>query len=302
MPRRFAPLLTSIWNDPDFQTLTPMAQRMYLQVLSQKRLSLCGVVPYQARNWARGCTQLTEDDVEVHIQELIDRGYVWVDRDTEELVVRTMIKHDPPRGSRTIAGMWNDWKEIDSPHIRHRVIHSLPTEIWCHEYVEPPEDAKPLRNTPLDTPSTNRFSIENESGAASCLLPPSPSHHPPSSAPSSAQRSATTSTEPLSEPARRRKIVEAVANARAEGMTLRNRTAWLRKVRDDIEDVHGEQIEALMEQFPAAPPEVIAAAIEGNGRSLSYFADTEPEPTLEPDRRLTPEERQAIIDNAKDSA
>lgn len=295
MPRRFAPLKTAIWSDDDFCTLSPMGQRMYMQVLSQKRLSLCGVVPYAPRNWARGCAELTTDDIETHLGELVDRGYVYIDHDTEELWVRTMVKHDPPRGARSIAGMWNDWLEIDSPEIRQRVIHSIPDEIWLHQNAEPPESAKPLRNTPSDGASGNPEPIENEKGASSCHQPPSTSHRPPSSTRPPADVPERTDDEPTV-PTKKERIINTVVDIRAAGHPKGPK--WRETVAQDVAMRHGSKIEQWIEQFPGAPIDLIASALEsGDSRGLAYYTPTStPEP--EPERRLTAEERAKAMADA----
>lgn len=202
MPRRMAPLLTSIWDDPDFCARTPGAQRLYMQILSQKRLTLCGVVPLQIRNWARGCDQITVDDIERDLAELEEHNYVLIDRDTEELMVRTILKHDTPKGQRTVAGMWNAWREIDSEWLRREVVHRVEAETWATEGVTPPDEAKALRNAPSDTPSDgacqSRFSTENETGAVTCHLSPVGSHLSPSPGHQSSSTPPASASEPTS--------------------------------------------------------------------------------------------------------
>lgn len=185
MARRFAPLLTAIWDDDDFCALSPEAQRMYMQVLSQKRLSLCGVLPYTPRNLARGCKGMTVADVENALGQLVEANYIMIDESTDELLVRTILKHDPPRGAKVLQGMWADWTEIDSERFRHHVVHSLSEELWGWQGVKIPESAKALRNTlfpePPDTPSTERNQSESEPLASSGLRPPASDPLPASS-------------------------------------------------------------------------------------------------------------------------
>lgn len=299
MPRRFAPLLTSIWDNDGFRDLSPSAQRMYLQVLSQKRLSLCGVVPYQVRNWARGCTGITEDDIERDIAELIDRDYVWVDRQTEELVVRTMIKHDPPRGARSIAGMWNDWREIDSLEIRRRVVHSLPTEIWDHSAVDPPEEAKVLRKAPYEGASESSYTQENQQPASSFLLPPSSCHLPPSSALSSDRDSA-----PQDDDDRIEKIVSTVVDIRIQQNPAKsNPTNYRRTVEQSVRAERlGRIIDLAAMCRPDTPISAIAAAAEsGNTQPLAHWLYVPEQPTTD-EPQLTREQRQALIQANKESA
>lgn len=264
MPRHHAPLLTSIWDDPDFVALPAGAQRLYMQILSQKRLSLCGVLPFSARNLARGCVELGVEVIEADLAVLTDRGYVWVDLTTDELWVRTILKHDPPRGSRTIKGMWNDWLEIDSEQIRRRVIHSITDEIWDAKDVEVPDPAKALRNTPSDTPpqgpSTNPKPIENQKGAATGHLPPSNSRVPDLS---SSQHNPHLALVPQPDDDDFQATLEHIVNARCEGRRMDNPRAYRAKVRGEAVDLDGELIRRMLTD--GDPPDTVAAFVLRSG-------------------------------------
>lgn len=266
MPRHHAPLLTSIWNNEDFQQLSPLAQRMYMQILSQKRLSLVGVLPYQPRNLARGCAALTVEDVERDVAELVDNGYVIIDADTQELMVRTILKHDPPRGSRTIAGMWNAWREVDSEMIRERLIHSMDDRIWDESRVDPPEAAKALRNAPYEGASKGHPQIENQLSAATGHLPPSTGHLPLESS-----REISTSTDGES---RTKKIIDLIVTERCKNARPTNMTSYRAKVTEDVTATLGARIDELAGMFPTAPDRTIATAAEtGETRPLAYFTE-----------------------------
>jgi hypothetical protein len=167
MARSFGKVYTSIWDDDEFRALSPGAQRLYVLILSQKRLTLAGVVPYAPRSWARSCDHLSTDDIEADATELMTAGFVIIDRDTQELMVRTLLKHNPIAGARTVKGLWNAWSEIDSTDIRWLVVHNLPVDIWDTKDVEIPAEARTLVNTGREGVShgvSNRSSpLENQS-------------------------------------------------------------------------------------------------------------------------------------------
>lgn len=152
MARRYAPVLCSIWDDPDFVALSPAAQRLYLLLLSQKKLTMVGVLPYAPRNWSRGNSETTPNDVECTIEELVAERFVIVDHDTDELLVRTMLKHDPPRGPKSRAAMWRSLSTVDSETIRRACVVYIDAEAWDDPVAQPPDDLKYLRNAPFDTP------------------------------------------------------------------------------------------------------------------------------------------------------
>lgn len=89
-----ARLQVSIWSDPGWRLLTPDAQRAYLLLLSQPTLTLCGVLAYTPRRWATLAAGDTVERFEIAIAELEERRFVVVDRDTEELLIRSFMRRD----------------------------------------------------------------------------------------------------------------------------------------------------------------------------------------------------------------
>lgn len=94
MARDHGRVLCKIWNDKDFRALSRSAQAMYMQLLSQQSVNNAGVLPLQVSKWAKGCDELTTEQVWADLEELISRGYVVVDTDTEETLIRSFIRND----------------------------------------------------------------------------------------------------------------------------------------------------------------------------------------------------------------
>lgn len=95
MARSEARVSVEIWAPgSDFTTLTLGAQWMYEFLLSQQDLAHTGVIALRARRWSRAARGLTVEAVEAYITELADSRYVVVDEDTEELLVRSLIRRD----------------------------------------------------------------------------------------------------------------------------------------------------------------------------------------------------------------
>ena len=108
MPRSEARIFTSIWKDEDFTALPPSAQRLYLFLLSQDDLSYCGVLPLRERRWAAKAAGMSVADVERDLKTLEGTAYpspnpdptqaktpfVIIDRDSGELLVRSLIRRD----------------------------------------------------------------------------------------------------------------------------------------------------------------------------------------------------------------
>ena len=82
----------SIWRDPDFQALSEGAQRLYMQLLTQKELDCAGILPLHVEKWANGCLTLTVTQVWAYLDELQDGRFVFYDRDTYEALVRSYIR------------------------------------------------------------------------------------------------------------------------------------------------------------------------------------------------------------------
>lgn len=107
--RNEARVFSSIWNDEAFLALSPSEQRMYFFLLSQRDLSFCGVLGLRMRRWARSAKGLTAAQVEEDLEGLAQpfqqgfsdgssgepgRPLIVVDEDTEEVFIRSLIRHD----------------------------------------------------------------------------------------------------------------------------------------------------------------------------------------------------------------
>lgn len=129
MARSEARIYTRIWADQDFATLSLCAQYTYFLVLSQLALNLCGVVPYQPRRWAKFSSETSSSVVELAVGELAERGYVVLDEDTEELLVRSFIHNDRVlEKPNVVVAMSRDFEGIVSPTLRQTILESIPEE------------------------------------------------------------------------------------------------------------------------------------------------------------------------------
>lgn len=128
MARDHARILVSLWSDPDFKALPSHAQRMYLVILSQPRLTYCGTLDYLPSRLAMLCDDETADDVEQTIKFLESRRYVIVDRDSHELLVRTFVRHDGLLSSPNVTkAMLKDRAGLISDDLRRHLDEELST-------------------------------------------------------------------------------------------------------------------------------------------------------------------------------
>jgi hypothetical protein len=127
MARNHARILTSIWSDPDFTTLARDEQRIYILALSQPNLNLCGIVPYTARRWARLAPDTTPKAVSTSVNRLVAANYLLLDAHTEEVLVRTFVRHDGVlRSPNLIVAMSRDYGAIQSATLRQAFMEGLP--------------------------------------------------------------------------------------------------------------------------------------------------------------------------------
>lgn len=134
MARTHARIYGAIWQDDDFRALTSRAQRVYILALSQPGVSFCGVVGYTARRWAKMSSDTSAKSVERAVDELENAGFVIADTQTEELWIRSFVRHDGVLESpNLVIAMWKDIPGIFSPLIRNAFLFSLPDEAWQHQ-------------------------------------------------------------------------------------------------------------------------------------------------------------------------
>ena len=125
MARTEARIKTSIWTDnDDFRQLGPDAQWLYLAVLSQPTLNLCGVLPWSPRRIAELAKGLTVRWVTKAAGDLGDM--VAIDVNTEELWVRTFLRHDRVLDKpNVIVAASREYNEIHSRRLRERILDSF---------------------------------------------------------------------------------------------------------------------------------------------------------------------------------
>lgn len=124
MARSHARIYTSIWADADFIALDPDAQRMFLFLVSQPDLEHSGVIPLRERRWSRASGSLTAADVTKSLEALAAARFLVYDEDTEELLVRSLMRWD---------GVWKQPNVAKSAanQIRTVASESLQRELAC---------------------------------------------------------------------------------------------------------------------------------------------------------------------------
>ena len=94
MARRYAAINLAIWNDDDFRALSPAAQHAYFLLVTEPKLSYCGVADWRPKHLTQRAKGWTLAYVLAAVKELMDARLVIVSDDTDEYLVRSFIRHD----------------------------------------------------------------------------------------------------------------------------------------------------------------------------------------------------------------
>lgn len=168
MARDHARIRLDIWADDDFRDLPSLAQWLYLHLLTSQSLSFCGVTDWRPARIAAIAADLSASDVEYAAAFLEEGQYVVIDRETEEALIRSFVKHDGLlRSPNVTKAMVKAHAEIGSSILRAVLVGQL---IRLREKGSPDAGWKVV-GTLLDKRS---MTVEE----ALAVLPPNPSVNP----------------------------------------------------------------------------------------------------------------------------
>lgn len=94
MPRDHARIKTSRQRDTDWRALSVGAQWTYDAITTSEALTYVGVLDYRPGRIAALAAGQTAKKVDVAVKELEEKRFVVVDWVTEELLIRTYVRHD----------------------------------------------------------------------------------------------------------------------------------------------------------------------------------------------------------------
>lgn len=118
-----------LWRkDRDFQKLSRSAQCTYVQILSQKDLDTAGGLTLHLDLMAKACHELTVDQLRDDLEELEALRFVFVDYDTDELLVRSYVRLVSAVGApknRAWLSVPKNARLIASPKLRHELAKEL---------------------------------------------------------------------------------------------------------------------------------------------------------------------------------
>jgi hypothetical protein len=150
--RKACMIQTAIWQDDDFVALSPDAKCVYLMLLTQPNVSTCGVLSLRYRHWARLLGVSTKKLVAA-LSELGVAGFIADDPDTEELLIRTWVKHNVGENPKMVAAARDQYKGIYSERLKKRLVDQYPDVFEALDAAALIPDGYPI-----DTLSDRRYS------------------------------------------------------------------------------------------------------------------------------------------------
>lgn len=180
MARTYAKLMTSIWDDPEWRQLDSGPQRLYLMLLSQPGLTFCGVVAHTPRRWAGLVAHVTLKTILADLAALEARRFVVVDRDTEEVWIRSFVIHDGVlKSPNLVVAAHEDFRSIVSDTIKQRFLEGLP-EGFREGFLKPPP--RPTPKGSVNGSGKGSDIRARTAPTASTASPPAPAAEPHSGA------------------------------------------------------------------------------------------------------------------------
>ena len=117
---------TNIWTDQDWRDVPKSAKYLYLLLLTHPTLNYAGVVDWRPARIAAMSPDDTADSVRSDAEALQEARFVFVDDDTEEILIRSFLRHDGLlKQPKLSISMVNAFGSIASKPIRQIVTHEI---------------------------------------------------------------------------------------------------------------------------------------------------------------------------------
>ncbi|UFS59498.1 hypothetical protein [Subtercola endophyticus] len=124
--KRFSQIRSEMWLDDEWRRMTVAGQHLYLLVLTHPERSLAGLLDWRPGRIKEFAAEWTFTDVMIAAGECSDKFFLVFDQDTEEVLVRSFVRHDgilkQPRMGVAVA---NAFGSIGSNKLRGVLVHEL---------------------------------------------------------------------------------------------------------------------------------------------------------------------------------
>ncbi|MBF6332312.1 hypothetical protein [Nocardia transvalensis] len=126
MAREYAQLRLDLEADDDFRDLSPAAQHLYYTLLRSSKLTAVGVTDWRPARIKEAARGWTPAQVNAAGAELAHGLLIVVDEGTEEVLIRSHIKHDKVVANpKTAISMVNAYRSTASRALRAVIVYEL---------------------------------------------------------------------------------------------------------------------------------------------------------------------------------
>lgn len=126
MARDRANIRVDIWSDDDYRDLTMSAQWLYELLLTHPTLTNAGVADWRPGRLAAHARGVTAEHVLQAAAELEERFFIVTDAETEEVLVRSYLRHDGVLQKPNVSvAMTKAFAAVASTELRGVIVHEL---------------------------------------------------------------------------------------------------------------------------------------------------------------------------------
>ncbi len=126
MARDRANINTNIHTDQDWRDLTIAEQHLYWLLSTHPDLNYVGVVDWRTARLSAMAADATREGIQETAESLQEKRFVFIDEDTEEILVRSFMRHDGLlKQPKLSISMVNAYGSVASKYIREVVTFEL---------------------------------------------------------------------------------------------------------------------------------------------------------------------------------
>jgi hypothetical protein len=237
----------SQWLDVDFNALPQAAQWLYNRLTGAPGLSPCGVVTMTAARLSRLAPDMTVETVDGMLDMLEAARYIVRDFDTDEMLVRSYIRHDlNVRNPKMVAAVRNSLPYVESARLAAAA--ELELRRVLDEYTESEHTAEFVDNQ--ETPARSRSDSDPIAMRSPSSLIPNPSTLIPNPPPP-VDNHVDDSPNPTTT---QQQAIDAYSQWRTNQHNPKNPTTYLATVKRNTTRDHGPTITAYLQGKPDATP------------------------------------------------
>lgn len=126
MARDRAAIRIDMWSDGDWRDLPLGEQHLYMLLISHPKLSYAGVTEWHPGKLAAMTNGVNADHIVAAAAVLESQGFIVVEPSTDEVLVRSFIKHDGlMKQPRLVVSMTNAYAAVASRRIQMVIAHEV---------------------------------------------------------------------------------------------------------------------------------------------------------------------------------